>query len=77
MTLRSRLARLEQHGVPDLLSDHEREAAIERYADTYHAAAGAFPAAINPDRYRYAIETTRNPGQQRLFACMLPGDDDI
>lgn len=77
MTLLSRLIRLEQHGVSDLLTDREREAAIERYAETYHAAAGAFPSAISPGRYRRAIETTRDPGQQRLLAYMLPGDDDI
>jgi hypothetical protein len=75
--LRSRLARLEENSITDQLSDYEREAAIKRYADTYHAAAGAFPTAIDPDHYRYAIETNCNPGHQRLLACMLPGDDDI
>ncbi len=77
MTLQSRITRLEAQHRASFVTESEREAAIERYADTHAAACDAFPSAMNPTAYRSAIETTRNPAQQRLLACMLPGDDNI
>lgn len=77
MTLQNRLARLEAGSGEAWLTEAERDAAAERYADTFHASAGAFPAAMTPDEYRTALSVTRVPSQQRLLACMLPGDDDI
>lgn len=77
MTLQSRITRLEAQPGANFLTEGEREAAINRYADTHRAIGNAFPSAMNPAAYRSAIETIRNPAQQRLLACMLPGDDDI
>jgi Pyruvate/2-oxoacid:ferredoxin oxidoreductase gamma subunit len=77
MTLQSRLSRLEAYGGSGMLNAAERAAAIACYTDTYVAARHAFPSALTPAAYRAAIENTRNPAQQRLLACMLPGDDDI
>ncbi len=77
MTLQTRLARLEVGSGEAWLTDAERNTAAERYADTYHASAGAFPFAMTPDVYRTALSASRVPSQQRLLACMLPGDDDI
>lgn len=77
MTLQSRITRLEARNGASLLTESERESAIERYADTHRAIGSAFPSAMNPAAYRSAIETTRNPVQQHFLVCMLPGDDDI
>ncbi|MGE7205770.1 hypothetical protein ACQKJZ_08830 [Sphingomonas sp. NPDC019816] len=77
MTLRTRLIKLEDRTDGSGLSPAEREAAIARYAETFSQSAGAFPNAMRPDAYRAAIERTRNLGQQRVIACMLPGDDDL
>lgn len=77
MTLQSRITRLEVQNGASFLTESDREAAIERYADMHPAAGDAFPFAMNPGVYRSAIETARNPAPQRLLACMLPDDDDI
>lgn len=77
MTLQTRLARLEASGDEAWLTEAERDAAADRYADTFRASAGAFPSAMTPDDYRTALSASRVPSQQRLLACMLPGDDDI
>jgi hypothetical protein len=77
MTLRTRLTKLEDRTDGSGLSPAEREAAILRYAEAFSQSAGAFPNAVHPDAYRAALEGTRNPGQQRLIASMLPGDNDL
>lgn len=77
MTLRTRLIKLEGRTDGNGLSPAEREAAIAQYAKAFSQSAGAFPNAMRPDAYRAAIEGARNPGQQRLIASMLPGDDEL
>ncbi len=77
MTLQARLARLEAVAGEAWLTQAERDAAAERYADTYRASDGAFPSAMTPEDYRSAFSASRVPSQQRLLACMLPGDDNI
>ncbi|MBW6522503.1 hypothetical protein KZ810_03250 [Sphingomonas sp. RHCKR47] len=77
MTLQSRLSRLESYDGSGMLNAAERAAAIARYTDTYLLAGHALASALTPAAYRMAIENIRNSAQQRLLACMLPGDDDI
>jgi hypothetical protein len=77
MTLQTRLVQLEARGSGRSLTPAEREAAIERYAEAHQASAGAYPGAISPAAHCAAITTAHDPAQQRLLACMLPGDDNI
>lgn len=77
MILHACLTKLEHRTDGSGLSPAEREAATARYAEVFSQSAGAFPNAMRPDAYRAVIERTRNPVQQRLIACMLPGDDDL
>lgn len=77
MTLRTRLIKLEGRTDGSGLSPTERKTAIARYAEAFSQSAGAYPNAMHPDAYRAAIEGSRDPYQQRLLACMLPGDDDL
>lgn len=77
MTLRTRLTKLEDRTDGSGLSPAEREAAIARYEEAFSQSAGAFPNVMHPGAYRAAIEGSHKPGQQRLIACTLPGDDDL
>lgn len=77
MTLHSRLARLEAGSTAVWLTGAECDAAATRYAEVHAATHHLFPDAMTPAAYRHALTNSRHPDQQRLLACMIPGDDDI
>lgn len=77
MKLDNRLAKLEARSGAGMLTAQECDAAATRYAEVHAATGHLFPAAVAPAAYRHALTTSRHPDQQRLLACMIPGDDDI
>lgn len=77
MRLDVRVARLEATGPGAFLGSDDRDIACARYAEAHGSMIGAFPNAMSPSAYRTAIETTRDPKHQRIFACWMPGDEDI
>lgn len=77
MRLDARIARLEAAGPGAFLTADDLNAACARYADAHASTIGAFPGAMSPSAYRTALETTRDPKHQRVFACWMPGDEDI
>jgi len=77
MRLDARIARLEATGPGQLLSTADRDTASARYADAHASMVGSFPNALTPSAYRTALETTRDPKHQRVFACWMPGDEDL
>lgn len=77
MRLDTRVARLEAAGPDPFLTAVDRDAACARYADSHASMVGVFPNAMSPTDYRTALETIRDPKHQRIFACWMPGDDDI
>lgn len=77
MRLDARLARLEAVESGAFLTAGERDRTCARYTDAHASMTGPFPAAMSPSAYRTALETTRDPKQQRVFACWMPGDDDL
>jgi len=77
MRLDARIARLEAAGPGAFLTADEQDAACARYADVHASTIGSFPGAMSPAAYSSALETTRDPKYQRVFACWMPGDDDL
>jgi hypothetical protein len=77
MRLDARIARLEAAGPGAFLTADDRETAGARYADAHASMVAAFPGGMSPSAYRTALETTRNPKHLRVFACWMPGDDDL
>jgi hypothetical protein len=77
MRLDARIARLEAAGPSAFLTAGDRDRVCARYADAHLSMIGAFPNAMPPSAYRTALETIRNPKHQRVFACWMPGDEDI
>lgn len=62
---------------PAFLTADDQDAAYARYGDAHASMIGAFPGTMSPSAYRTALETTRDPKHQRVFACWMPGDEDI
>ncbi len=77
MRLNSRVTRLEAAGPSAFLTAGDRDTACARYADAHDHMVRPFPNAMSPAAYRTALETIRDPKHQRVFACWMPGDDDI
>jgi hypothetical protein len=77
MRLDARVTRLEAAGPGAFLTVHDQDAACARYADAHASMIRSFPNAMFPAAYRTALETIRDPQHQRVFACWMPGDDDI
>lgn len=77
MRLNTRVLRLEAAGPGPFLTADDRDAACDRYADAHASMVGAFPNAMSPTDYQHALETIRDPKHQRVFACCMPGDDDL
>lgn len=77
MRLDSRVARLEAAGPGAFLTAEDRDTACARYADAHDSMIETFPGALTPAAYRTALETTRDPKHQRVFACWMPGDEDL
>jgi hypothetical protein len=77
MRLDARIARLEAAGPGAFLTADDQDAACARYADVHASTIGSFPGAMCPAAYRTALKTIRDPKHQRVFACWMPGDDDL
>lgn len=77
MRLDARIARLEAVGFGAFLTADDLDKACARYADAHDSMIGAFPGDMSPSAYRTALETVCDPKHQRVFACWMPGDDDI
>lgn len=77
MRLDARVARLEATGRGAFLSADDRYTACARYADAHASMIRSFPNAMPPAAYRTALETTRDPKHLRVFACWMPGDEDL
>jgi hypothetical protein len=77
MRLDARIARLEAAGPGAFLTTDDLDKACARYADAHASMIMSFPNAMPPAAYRTALETTRYPKCQRVFAYWMPGDDDL
>ncbi|MEG3166398.1 hypothetical protein U1701_17595 [Sphingomonas sp. PB2P19] len=77
MRLDARIARLEATGPGAFLSVDDCDTACARYAEAHASMIMSFPNAMPPAAYRTALETTRDPMHQRVFACWMRGDEDL